>query len=55
MILRGIARRDLTCVKHRADTSNLDWSVGLQFFCGIEDGEYGWFHDVFCTQFQWYF
>jgi hypothetical protein len=34
---------------------NLDRSAGVQFFGGGEGSEYGRFHDVYYTQFQWYF
>ncbi len=35
--------------------TNWDWEVGIQFFGGGADSEYGQFHDVYHTHVQWFF
>ncbi len=35
--------------------TNWDWAVGVQFFTGADDSEYGRFHDVYHTYVQWFF
>jgi hypothetical protein len=38
-----------------AAITNLDWSLGLQYFEGSDGSEYGTFHDLYYTQLQWFF
>ncbi|WP_071335148.1 hypothetical protein [Burkholderia contaminans] len=35
--------------------TNLDWKIGAQIFTGRSRSEYGYFHNVYYTQLQWYF
>lgn len=36
-------------------TASWDWALGVQFFSGVPDSEYGRFHDVYYTSLQWFF
>lgn len=35
--------------------TNLDWTIGVQFFQGSDSTEYGRFNNVYYTQLQWFF